>query len=170
MTKKVKQSNNTFKQKAFLKSIVKLFDVYLHSLHDLSAIKLGVTMMIKKLKTLLGTKRDVDWGNGQSRRLLLERDGKPYSVTDTVVNAGSESLLQYKSHQEACYCIEGEGEVVSSGTTFRIAPGVLYAPEKGETHVLRAKTKLRLVCVFTPALTGNETHKGNLDGRKHSSY
>lgn len=126
-------------------------------------------MLVRSLKDIVGTDRDVFWGNGQSRRFLLERDGMGYSITDTVINSGSESLLEYKNHMEACYCIEGEGEVEDmQGNVFPITPGTLYALDKHDKHYLRAKTTMRLVCMFTPPLKGTESHKLKDDGS--SSY
>jgi L-ectoine synthase len=117
-------------------------------------------MIIRSLADIQGTDRDVFWGNGQSRRFLLERDGMGYSLTDTVINAGSESLLEYKNHMEACYCIEGEGEVEDmQGNKFPIKVGTMYALDKNDKHFLRAKTTMRLVCVFTPPLKGAESHR-----------
>jgi L-ectoine synthase len=106
----------------------------------------------------------VDWGNGLSRRFLLEADGLGYTVTDTTVRAGTKSLLEYRRHLEACYCIAGSGDVVDlDGTTHRITPGTLYALDKHDAHYLIADpdADLRLVCVFSPALRGDERH--NLD-------
>ena len=51
--------------------------------------------------------KTVAWGNGLSRRFLLESDGMGYSLTDTLVLAGTQSPLQYVNHLEACYCIHG---------------------------------------------------------------
>ena len=64
-------------------------------------------MIVRNLSEIINTERDIAWGNGQSRRFLLERDGMGYSLTDTIINAGTESLLEYNNHMEACYCIEG---------------------------------------------------------------
>lgn len=117
-------------------------------------------MIIRKLDEIVGTDRDVAWGNGQSRRFLVQKDGMGYSLTDTVVDAGSESILEYKNHMEACYCIEGEGEVEDEhGNVHKIEVGTLYALDKHDKHYLRAKTTMRLVCVFTPPLVGHESHK-----------
>jgi L-ectoine synthase len=117
-------------------------------------------MIIRSLAEIEGTERDVAWGNGQSRRLLLARDGMGYSVTDTVIDANTSSVLEYKRHLEACYCIEGEGEVEDmQGNVFSIKPGTIYALDKHDKHVLRAITRMRLVCVFLPALEGSESHK-----------
>ncbi|GAA4205270.1 ectoine synthase [Streptosporangium oxazolinicum] len=113
----------------------------------------------------------VDWGNGLSRRFLLEADGLGYTVTDTTVLAGTKSLLEYRSHLEACYCIDGSGEVVSlDGTTHRITPGTLYALDQHDAHYLIAdpEADLRLVCVFSPALRGDERH--SLDAAGPSAY
>lgn len=83
-----------------------------------------------------------------------------YSLTDTVVDAGSESLLEYKNHMEACYCIDGEGEVEDmDGNVYPLTPGTVYALDKHDRHYLRAKTTMRLICVFTPALRGHEAHR-----------
>jgi L-ectoine synthase len=126
-------------------------------------------MIIRKLSEVINTDRDVAWGNGQSRRLLLAQDGMGYSLTDTVIDAGSESLLEYKNHMEACYCVEGEGEVEDmAGNVYPIVPGTMYALDKHDKHYLRARTTMRLVCVFTPPLRGKESHA--LGGGDSSSY
>lgn len=120
-------------------------------------------MIIRDLESV----KTVEWGNGLSRRLLLESDGMGYSVTDTTVRAGTKSRLEYRSHLEACYCIEGSGEVVSaSGDSYPITPGRLYALDQHEAHYLIASpdADLRLVCVFSPALTGDERHDLDADG------
>lgn len=126
-------------------------------------------MIIRTLSEIIYTERDVAWGNGQSRRLLLARDRMGYSLTDTVVEAGSESLLEYKNHLEACYCIEGSGELEDmDGNIHPIEVGTMYALDRHDKHYLRARTTMRLVCVFTPPLEGSETH--TLDDRESSHY
>ncbi|MEV7356262.1 MULTISPECIES: ectoine synthase [unclassified Kitasatospora] len=113
----------------------------------------------------------VDWGNGLSRRFLLESDGLGYTMTDTTVRAGTKSRLEYRRHLEACYCIEGTGQVVNAdGTSHPIEPGTLYALDLHDAHFLIADqdADLRLVCVFSPALRGDERH--NLDSTDFSEY
>ncbi|TCO52343.1 ectoine synthase [Actinocrispum wychmicini] len=115
--------------------------------------------------------KTVEWGNGLSRRFLLESDGMGYTVTDTLVRAGTKSHLEYRNHLEACYCISGSGEVVDmDGNSFPITPGVIYALDKHDPHYLIASPDedLRLVCMFTPALRGDESH--NLDTDEFSEY
>ena len=124
-------------------------------------------MIIRQLDAV----KTVDWGNGLSRRFLLAADGMGYTVTDTVVRAGTKSRLEYRNHLEACYCIEGSGEVIAmDGTSHPIVPGTLYALDRHDAHFLVASPHedLRLVCVFTPALHGDEVHR--LDQAEFSHY
>lgn len=128
-------------------------------------------MIIRKLKDITDTDREVNWGNGVSRRFLLEKDAMGYSLTDTIVSANTTSLLEYKNHMEACYCISGKGVVVeaSSGQSYEIEAGTMYALDKNDAHYLVAQEQdLRLVCVFMPALVGHEVH--SLDGESSSAY
>ncbi|MGD8918499.1 MAG: ectoine synthase [Nitrosopumilaceae archaeon] len=37
----------------------------------------------------------------------------------------------------------------------------MYALDKNDKHTLRAFTKMRMICVFNPALVGPETHDEN---------
>ncbi len=113
----------------------------------------------------------VEWGNGLSRRFLVQSDNMGYTLTDTIVNAGTISHLQYRNHLEACYCIAGRGEIVDSdGGEHPIEPGTMYALDEHDAHLLVASPDedLRLVCVFTPALLGTERH--NLNGLQSSHY
>jgi L-ectoine synthase len=124
-------------------------------------------MIVRRLDDVVA----VDWGNGLSRRFLVEADGMGYSMTDTTVRAGTKSMLEYRRHLEACYCISGTGEVVDAdGTSHPIEPGTLYALDQHDAHFLIAgpDEDLRLVCVFTPALHGSERH--SLDSPEFSQY
>jgi L-ectoine synthase len=118
-------------------------------------------MIVRSLKDVSGTNRDVDWGNGQSRRFLIAADQMGYSLTDTIVKAGSRSRLQYRSHLETCYCISGCGHVedVQTGEIHPITPGTMYALDEHDEHYLVAHEEMRLVCVFSPALLGTESHR-----------
>jgi L-ectoine synthase len=115
--------------------------------------------------------KTVEWGNGLSRRFLTAADGMGYTLTDTIVNAGTKSRLEYRNHLEACYCVDGEGEVIDmAGNSHRITPGVMYALDQHDAHYLIAAphTDLRLICMFTPALRGDEAH--SLDAARSSAY
>lgn len=109
----------------------------------------------------------VEWGNGTSHRLLTDTDGMGFTVCETLVRKGSTSALQYRRHLEACYCIEGSGEVVTAdGERYKITQGTLYALDKHDAHYLIASDSedLRLVSVFSPALRGDEKHVLTTDG------
>lgn len=120
-------------------------------------------MIVRRLNEISGTEREVTAPTFTSRRFLLKKDGMGFSMHDTVLYAGTETFIWYANHLEAVYCIEGEGEVevIETGEIVPIRPGTLYALDGHEQHNLRAKTDLRMVCVFTPALTGQEVHDEN---------
>jgi L-ectoine synthase len=113
----------------------------------------------------------VEWGNGRSHRLLVEADGLGFALAHTVVRAGTESKLQYRNHLEACYCISGEGEVVSAdgSVTQKLLPGVVYALDQHDAHILRASahSDMELVSVFNPPIRGDERHSLSADGYSH---
>ncbi|HZG72868.1 MAG TPA: ectoine synthase [Chondromyces sp.] len=117
-------------------------------------------MIVKTLEDVNGSVDHVDEENWESRRIILKRDRMGFSVHDTIIRAGTESIFWYKYHQEAVYCIEGEGELedLTNGKTYKIQAGTLYALDGHEKHCLRAKTDMRMVCVFNPPCTGRETH------------
>ncbi len=117
-------------------------------------------MIVKTLADTLGTSDHVTGDAFESRRILLARDGLGYSFHDTLIIAGSTQRLEYKNHIEANYCISGEGEVeeVATGRTWPLRPGTMYVLDAHNAHIIRAETDMRLLCVFTPALTGDETH------------
>ncbi|HJP45642.1 MAG: ectoine synthase [Arenicellales bacterium] len=117
-------------------------------------------MFVRRLSEVIGTERDVDWGSGQSRRLLIEKDNMGFAFLDTIVNADTDVLLQYRNHLESVYCIEGEGEIIDQvkDESHTIVPGTLYVLDKHDLHRLRAFTTLRLICVFCPPIEGTERH------------
>jgi L-ectoine synthase len=119
-------------------------------------------MIVRTLRDIIGTGRDVEAPNGNwvSRRLLLKEDGMGFSLHDTNVRAGTETHIWYQNHLEAVYCVAGRGEIedLETGKTYPIRDGTLYALNGHERHYLRAFEDMRLICVFTPPLTGREIH------------
>lgn len=120
-------------------------------------------MIIADRTALLSTPRDARGPGWESLRLLVKSDGMGFSMTDTKILPGAVLTLHYKNHIEACYCLSGEAEVTEtdSGTTHRIVPGVLYAPNAHDKHEVRVigGEPVRLICVFSPALQGDEVHQ-----------
>ena len=128
-------------------------------------------MFVRSLNDVEKTDYFVDWGNGTSHRMLTEADGMGFTVCHTVVKKGSESLLEYRNHLEACYCIGGEGEVEDmNGNVYPIKVGDIYVLHQHDKHYLRGgqATDLILVSVFNPPLKGTERH--NLKGDGSSAY
>ena len=119
-------------------------------------------MIVRRLDEIIGTDRDVqaETGTWVSRRLLLKNDDMGFSFHDTTIFAGTETLIWYKNHLEAVYCVGGEGEleVIETGEIFKISDGTMYALNNHEKHHLRAFSDMRLICVFNPPLTGKEVH------------
>ena len=119
-------------------------------------------MIIQDKADLVGTARDAAGEGWTSLRLLIRSHGMGFSMTETQVLPGAVLELQYNNHVEACYCLSGKGRVleVDSGIEHQIRAGVLYAPNAHERHELRCDSEepLRLICVFSPALEGDEVH------------
>lgn len=119
-------------------------------------------MIVRQLSALLGTDREVapESGNWVSRRLLLRSDGMGFSLHDTTIHAGTDTFMWYKHHLEAVYCVGGEGELedLETGEVHQISDGTMYALDGNERHRLRAKTDMRMICVFNSPLTGHEVH------------
>jgi L-ectoine synthase len=94
-----------------------------------------------------------------------------FTVCHTIVRANTVSLLEYRQHLEACYCIAGEGEVEDmDGTVFPIRQGDIYVLDKHDKHLLRGgrDQDMILVSVFNPPLEGSERH--NLNDPSGSAY
>lgn len=138
---------------------------------ETSAIREEKNMFVRSLKEVEQTERFVDWGNGTSHRLLTRDDGMGFTVCHTVVRANTEALLQYRNHLEACYCIQGAGEVEDmDGNVFPVRAGDIYVLDKHDRHYLRGgkDEDLILVSVFNPPLKGTERH--DLNNRSGSEY
>lgn len=117
-------------------------------------------MIVRRLKEIIGTENDIKADTWASRRLLLKRDKMGFSLHDTIIYAGTQTYIWYKNHLEAVYCVAGEGEIetIEDGKVYPIKDGMMYALNNHDKHYLRAKTDLRLICVFNPPLTGQEVH------------
>ncbi|MGP4080320.1 ectoine synthase [Pseudalkalibacillus sp. R45] len=120
-------------------------------------------MKVVKLEDVINSEHSIEGGNWVSRRLILKDDNMGYSVHDTVIKAGTETHIWYQNHLESVYCIEGEGEVVTlkDNKVWPIEKDTLYALDENDEHLLRAKTNMRMVCVFNPPITGKEIHDEN---------
>ena len=121
-------------------------------------------MIVTALEDILDTDRDVSGPGWNSRRLLLASDRMGFSITDTIIRKGAVLELEYTHHLEACYCIEGRGQIraFDDDRWQALAPFTLYALDQHDRHLVRATDMdLRLVCVFTPPLSGGEVHRAD---------
>jgi L-ectoine synthase len=116
-------------------------------------------VLVRAIDEITGGQNDVRGDGWRARRHFVRADGLGFSLSETTVDAGREMNLWYKHHQEACYVIDGSAEITErdTGVVHRIGPGDAYAPHH-DRHAIRVLEPLRLVCVFSPALTGQETH------------
>ena len=117
-------------------------------------------MIVRTLESITGTERDVQATTWSSRRLILADDRVGFSRHDTVIHAGTRTEMWYRNHIEAVYCVEGEGVLtdVATGEVHQIRPGTMYLLDQHDRHVLEARSTMRMVCVFNPPCTGQETH------------
>jgi len=120
-------------------------------------------VIVRTIDEIQGTDSEVFTPNWVSRRLLLKKDGMGFSFHETIVYADTETPMQYLNHLEAVYCLEGEGEVenLDNGKVYPIKSGTIYALDQHDKHILRAKTQMRMACVFNPPCTGKEVHDEN---------
>lgn len=118
-------------------------------------------MIVRHIDETKGTSAQVDAKTWTSFRFLLAKDGMGFSMHETHIHPDTESHFWYKHHLEAVYCVGGQGEIedLASGEIHPIRPGTMYALDEHDDHKLRAGPDgLRLVCVFNPPVTGQETH------------
>lgn len=119
-------------------------------------------MIVRNIESLRGTERQIDSENWSSIRLILKDDDMGFSFHETTLYPDTETEIYYKNHLETVYCIEGTGQIQEDdGTVHNINPGTVYALDKHDKHVLRAFSKMRMICVFNPALVGPEKHDEN---------
>jgi len=100
----------------------------------------------------------VHWSGWKSRRLVLAGEGADYSVHETTLDEGLSLRFRYQEHRETVYCVEGEGTIedVSTGRIVDLGPGSLCSAGIGEEHVITCHTQMKVLCVFTPPLRGDE--------------
>jgi L-ectoine synthase len=117
-------------------------------------------MIVRTLDQMRGTKRKVESEEWNSVRLLLRGDRMGFSFHITTVYEGAELPMHYRDHLESVYCISGLGSIedLETGERHLIRPGVLYALDNHDRHVLRVDSELTLACVFNPPLHGLEVH------------
>lgn len=119
-------------------------------------------MIVRDLEKEILTQRRVDSDGWSSVRLLLKEDGMGFSFHITTIHAGAELKMHYKNHLESVFCMEGTGSIeeLATGEVHPIRPGVMYALDAHDAHILRADPggPMLMACVFNPPVTGKEVH------------
>jgi len=117
-------------------------------------------MLIRKLKEIRASEKNVKSDGWESARLLLKGDGMGFSMHLTTLHAGAELKMHYQNHLEAVLVLKGTGTIEDLGTgeTHKLAPGTLYALNDHDKHIVRPETEMLTACVFNPPVTGQEVH------------
>ncbi|SFP02154.1 ectoine synthase [Cohaesibacter marisflavi] len=120
-------------------------------------------MIVRDLNEILKSQPDrvVSDAQWSSIRMLLANDRMGFSFHITFLEPGSEHTFEYKNHFESVFCMQGSGSItdLATGETHPIKPGVMYALDQHDRHILRAEEQLVMACCFNPPVTGKEVHR-----------
>ena len=120
-------------------------------------------MKIISVQDVKNTERHVNCPNGgfESLRLILEKDGRGFSLHKTIIPGGDTQHWHYKNHLEACFCISGFGVLknLKTNETFEIKKDVCYVLDKNDDHEFTAHISVVLISVFNPPVKGQEVHQ-----------
>lgn len=117
-------------------------------------------MIVRSYADVNHSDRSVSAEGWTSVRMLLDEDEMGFSFHITTIHEGAELKLHYKHHLESVYCMSGSGSIeeLESGVTHAIRPGVMYALNNNDPHILRATEEMQMACVFNPPVVGDEKH------------
>lgn len=117
-------------------------------------------MIIRKLKDVRASQRNVNTSDWKSARMLLMDDEMGFSFHVTTLLAGRKLRMHYRHHFEAVLVMKGMGTIEDLGTgeIHRLEPGVMYALNAHDEHIVRPETDMLTACVFNPPVTGTEVH------------
>ena len=117
-------------------------------------------MIVRKLNEIRKSERNVKSKGWESARLLLKDDAMGFSFHVTTMYAGEELRMHYQNHLEAVLVLKGNGTIEDLGTglTHQLVPGVMYALNENDKHIVRPETDILCACAFNPPVTGAEVH------------
>ena len=120
-------------------------------------------MIVRTTAEITGTERDVAADGWRSKRIVLGGDRVGFSFHETTIQAGTVHEFHYRNHVEAVWLVEGEGTLtdLDNGVTYPLAPGTMYLLDGHERHRVETRTRMRMLCVFNPPVTGQEVHDEN---------
>ncbi len=117
-------------------------------------------MIVRNLNAIRKTDQNVRSDGWASARMLLKDDGMGFSFHITTLFAGSELKMHYQNHLESVFILKGTGTIEDLGTgkMHKLEPGVMYALNDHDRHIVRPETDILTACVFNPPVTGKEVH------------
>lgn len=117
-------------------------------------------MIVRKLKDIRKTDKNVRSKGWASARMLLKDDNMGFSFHVTTMFAGAELKMHYQNHLESVLVLKGTGTIEDLGTgeVHRLEPGVMYALNAHDEHIVRPETDILTACTFNPPVTGREVH------------
>ncbi|UGT44957.1 ectoine synthase [Nocardia yamanashiensis] len=120
-------------------------------------------MIVRTTAEITSTERDVAGPGWRSKRIVLAGDGVGFSFHETTIEESTVHEFHYQHHIEAVWLTEGEGTLVDleRGVTYELGPGSMYLLDGNERHRLFARTRMRMLCVFNPPVSGQEVHDEN---------
>ncbi|MQY28107.1 ectoine synthase [Nocardia aurantia] len=120
-------------------------------------------MIVRTTAEITGTDRDVAAESWRSKRIVLGGDGVGFSFHETTIEPGTVHEFHYQHHVEAVWLVEGEGTLydLDNDTTYPLGPGTMYLLNGHERHRVESRTRMRMLCVFNPPVTGKEVHDEN---------
>ena len=134
--------------------------------------------LCRPIGEVVGSRLDVDWGNGQSRRFLVKDHGFNVGIHKTWIYPDTNSPLEYRNHWESCYYFEGQGgytwEDENQSHNFDYTGetgGTVFIMNEHDKHFIRNGGRDSFcISVFSPPLLGFEAHKISKDASSFSSY
>ncbi|MAC59945.1 MAG: L-ectoine synthase [Novosphingobium sp.] len=118
-------------------------------------------MIVRKLKEIRQNgDKNIKSDGWESARLLLKDDGMGFSFHVTTLYTGAELHMHYQNHLESVLILKGKGTIEDLGTgeTHELKPGVMYALNDHDKHIVRVENEILCACVFNPPVTGREVH------------
>src|SRR5262245_36583978 len=105
-------------------------------------------MIVRNLNDIRKSDRHVESNGWHSDRLLLKDDRMGFSFHVTTMFAGEELHMHYQNHLEAVLVMQGEGTIEDLGTglTHELKPGVMYALNANDRHIVRPVQDIVCAC------------------------
>ena len=124
--------------------------------------------LVQKQEHLAGSDRDVDWQHGRSRRHLLASDGFNLTLTSTLCFPNFVSPMTYRNNYEMALYLRGdvtytwnngENSHQFKQESCEEGAGCVFLMNNNDAHEVHTRDmECECLCVFSPPLTGTETH------------